>query len=198
MYGLSVTSNVDAWTRHLTGSVARQVPFALAVALTDTARLDCKPAAERLLSKRIDRPTPFTKKGFGTRGATKRRLVSQVFFKDTQADYMTWAVGGGEQRPKNRALLIPVGTRRNQYGNMSRNAVRTALAKPNTFSGTVNGVPGVWQRMARGRLKLLIRYEDKANYKPILPFHREMAKVASNAFPARFGRSLERAIRTAR
>ncbi|WP_420578795.1 hypothetical protein [Oceaniradius stylonematis] len=195
---LSFESDIAQWTRYLDRSVARQVPFATAKALTDTARLDLKPAAERLIRKRLDRPTPFTQKGPAFSGARKHRLVATVFIKDIQAEYLRVQEQGGVQRPKGRAFLVPVGQRRNKYGNLPRNAVRNALAKPGTFSGRVGGVGGIWQRMKSGKLKLLVRYEDETSYQPRLGFHVEMAKVAGRAFPARFARSLQQAIRTAR
>ncbi|MEX3008993.1 hypothetical protein [Hoeflea sp. TYP-13] len=195
---LSFESNIAEWTRYVDQKVRRQVPFATAKALTDTARRDCKPAAERLIRKRLDKPTPFTQRGVATRSASKRRLVATVFIKDIQAGYLRVQEKGGTTKPKGRAFLIPVRQRRNKYGNMPRGAVKAALAKPNTFSGKVRGVGGIWQRMKSGRLKLLIRYEDQTTYRPRLGFHREMAKVASRAFPARFARSLAHAVKTAR
>tara|TARA_R110000751_G_scaffold146094_9_gene250005 strand:+ start:10674 stop:11267 length:594 start_codon:yes stop_codon:yes gene_type:complete len=195
---ISFESNIGEWTRYLGDRVAGQLPFATAKALTDTVRLDLKPAAERLIARRLDKPTPFTKRGIAFSGANKQGLIASVFVKDIQAEYLRVQEEGGTTTPKGRAFLIPVGQRRNKYGNMTRNAVKAALAKPATFSGRVKGVGGIWQRMKSGKLKLLIRYEDKTTYSPRLGFHQEMAKVAGHAFPARFARSLEHALRTAK
>ena len=200
---VSFESNIREWTRTV-GALQRQVPFATAKALTDTARLDCKPAGERLMRRRLDDPTPFTLKGIGTTGARKSRLVSSVFIKDRQAEYLRWQQGGGTQKPKRRAIPIPVNQRRNKYGNMPKGTVQRLLARPDTFSGRINGVGGIWQRrkpLKSGKSrppKLLVRFTDQTQYRPRLGFQKEMRKVAIAAFPARFARSWTNAIRTAR
>ena len=195
---VSFETNIAEWTRYLDQKVARQVPFATARALTETAQRDPKPAAERQIRRRLDKPTPFTQKGVAYRSASKSRLVATVLIKDIQAGYLRIQERGGTTTPKGRAFLIPVKQRRNKYGNLPRNTVKRLLARPDTFSGKVRGVGGIWQRMKSGKLKLLIRYENQTTYRPRLGFHSEMEKIAVRAFPARFARSLEQAIRTAK
>lgn len=59
--------------------VPRQVPYALAQALTGLG-MDGRAALQRQLPVSFDRPTPFTVRGVFTKGATKSRLVAEVYF----------------------------------------------------------------------------------------------------------------------
>ncbi|MEO1315001.1 MAG: hypothetical protein AAFW01_00150 [Pseudomonadota bacterium] len=77
---------------------------------------------------------------------------------------------GGTRLPRGRALIVPVRARRNQFGNLSRNAFQRLLARPDTFSGEVRGIGGLWQRTRQGGLKLLIAYEQRAEYEPRFGF----------------------------
>lgn len=197
MVQFSVRSNVKAFERGLNDFARRQVPFATAQALSRTAE-DVHKNTVRSLSRRFDRPTPFTLRGPTVRRARKTRLVASVFFKDIQAGYLELEETGGVRRPKGRALLIPIGTRLNKYGNMPRTAVRRLLARPDTFSGTIRGIGGIWQRKKDGRLKLLVAYEPKASYRPRLHFARDAEKTTRAQFPVHFAREFDKALRTAR
>ena len=137
-----------------------QVPYATARALTKTAqavRLDVM--AE--LPKVFDRPVPFTMGAIGYLAASKTSLESSVFIRDAQAAYLRKQIEGRTELPKGRALVEPVNVDLNQYGNMPRNKVRQLLARKNVFSGSVNGIAGIWQRVGRRQLKLLVKFEAK-------------------------------------
>lgn len=201
---ISFESNIREWQRFMSDKVAGQVPFATAKALTMTARDDAKPAVEGRMETAFDNPTPFTKRGVATRAATKQTLVATVFIKDIQAKYLKLEETGGVRTPAGRALLIPVNQYRNKYGNMTKSAVKKALANRLTFSGTINGVAGIWKRPSKAGqkrgdpLKLLIRYEDQAIYKPLFKFEQTVRKVAIESFPKNFATAFEQALRTAR
>ncbi len=192
---LSFATNVEAFRRELTDLGAREVPFAAARALTDTARDVEKNTAKRL-PKVFDRPTPFTLRGLFVKPATKARLVATVGFKDRQAGYLELQETGGTRRPKGRALVVPAAARLNRYGNLPRGAVRRALARPDTFSGTVRGVGGIWQRIGRGGVRLLVAYEDRASYAPRLGFAEGARKTALARFGRHFARRFAEAVAT--
>lgn len=189
--------NIREWTRELSAFHREQIPFAAALALTETARDDVKPAVELRIELAFDRPTPFTRRGVAYLAARKNNLVATVLIKDRQAAYLKIEETGGVRRPRNRALPIPVAQRRNKYGNLPRGSVRRLLARPDTFSGTVNGHAGIWQRKGR-KLRLLVAWEDQATYKPIFRFYETAREAAEIAFPHAFRRALDRAIATAR
>lgn len=192
---VSFRSNLEAFRRALDETGAREVPFAAARALTDTAR-DVETNTAKRLPKVFDRPTPFTLRGLFVKPARKARLVATVGFKDKQADYLALQETGGTRRPKGRALVVPASARVNRYGNLPRGAVRRALARPDTFSGTVRGVAGIWQRTRRGGVRLLVAYEDRARYEPRLGFDDGARKTALARFGRHFARRFAEAVET--
>lgn len=180
----------------------KQVPFAAAKALTQTAK-QVQKELERQLPIKLDRPTPFTRRAFGTVRATKSRLRSTIFVKDLQAEYLSFAIHGGHRDPDNKRILMPKNIKLNKYGNIANlkdgKKVKALLAKPNTFKGTVKGVPGIWQRVNRNKkVKLLIRFETGAEYKPRFPFFQIAGGVARAKVSRNFVDALEFAVKTAR
>lgn len=175
------------------------MPFAIAKALTDTAKLDAQPAVERRIELAFDRPTPFTKRGVGIAAARKGTdPVATVFIKDVQAKYLSLEETGGVRLPKRRALVLPAGQRVNQYGNLPRGVVQRLLGRPDVFSGQVKGVGGIWQRRKGGKVKLLIRFESEARYQPRFQFAKTVEEIARTSFPRRLDDALASALRTAR
>jgi hypothetical protein len=201
---LSVKHDIDAFESQLTDFARRQLPFAAALALNDTAA-QVKTATERGLERDFDRPTAFTRRSLYLRRASKARLEAEVGAKSIQAGYLKYQVAGGVRRPRGRAIVVPVNQRRNAYGNMPKGAVRRALSSGRAFSGRAGKTAGVFQRPSKaasrrghGRLKLLVAYESKVRYRPRLRFYDTANKSARGAFRPAFLRRLQEALRTAR
>lgn len=196
MVAISVRSNVRTWERKMTAIQRRQVPFATAKALTDTAG-DVKKNFPRTMARRLDRPTPFTMRGMFVARATKARLIASVGFKPIQSGYLDKPERGGTRRPKGRAIVLPAAQKVNRYGNLPKGAVRRLLARADTFSGEVRGVAGIWQRR-KGGLTLLVAYARQASYRPQLGFHASARKTILARFPINWRRAFALAVRTAR
>lgn len=196
LIGLDVRSNLRQWSRGMTRIEREQLPFGTALALTRTAE-DIKKNTEKTLARRLDRPTPFTQRGLFLLKATKRKLVASVGFKTIQSGYLNFVERGGTRLPKRRAIVLPEGVRLNRYGNMPRGKVGKLLARKDTFSGTVGGTPGIWQR-TKGRLKLLVAYVGRASYRPQLHFMSSAYKTAQARFYINFRRAMDYAVRSAR
>ncbi|KZL26057.1 hypothetical protein [Pseudovibrio sp. WM33] len=203
------TANFDEVTRGLTKAEQRQVPFAISLALNYTVE-DIKANTEKGLGRRLDRPTPFTKRGLALKRASKRNLSAVVFFKDRQAEYLEKQEKGGTRRPKRKALAVPFSQRLNKYGNLPRRSIDRLLKRPDVFQGEINGVEGIWQRPRRGKrrngsrgtkgssgLKLLIAYEKSADYQPRLRFREGARKTADARIKHNFRRAMRKAILTA-
>ncbi|KZL15125.1 hypothetical protein [Pseudovibrio sp. Ad37] len=204
------TANFSEVAKGLTKAEERQVPYAISLALNETAQ-DIKANSEKALSRRLDRPTPFTKRGLALKRASKRNLSAVVFFKDRQADYLELQEKGGTRRPKRKALAVPFSQRLNKYGNLPRRSIDRLLKRPDVFQGEINGVEGIWQRPKRGKrrngsrgtkgrtgLKLLIAYEKSADYQPRLRFEEGARKTADARMKRNFRRAMQRALATAR
>lgn len=196
---LHMSVDTRALERRLSGLASKQVPFAAALAINEVAG-EIREAEPQGLSRDLDRPTPFTKKGMFVARATKRRLVGVVGFKRIQAEYLEAQATGGTRRPKRRAIVVPVGVRLNKYGNMPRKSLVRALAKPGTFSGKVNGVAGIYQkkRTKKGGVKLLAVYKSSVRYKPRLKFQPRARDLASRRIAPAITKHLRRAVQTAR
>jgi hypothetical protein len=67
-------------------------------------------------------------------------------------------------------LLDPAGIALNEFGNIQRGKIRQLLARKDTFSGTVRGISGIWQRTGHKGLKLLVAYQDVRQVKPRFDF----------------------------
>ncbi|WP_375382290.1 hypothetical protein [uncultured Sphingomonas sp.] len=191
------------------GDIGGQVAFASALGLTQLAAgVQVVEVEEE--AKTFDKATPFTKNAFAKKPATKRDLVATVFVKDIQAGYVApYVVGGDRSLGGKKGMLVPIGARTNQYGNLTKGALARLKDKPGVFIGKVQTkrglVSGVWQRTAAPRrtkgapvpgtakLKLLIEFEDTTPVAKHLNFYgRARAYVARNARPV-----MEQALATA-
>ncbi|MBW8640395.1 hypothetical protein K1W69_24600 [Hoeflea sp. WL0058] len=175
-------------------SLQRQIAFVEASTATKTAG-DCKRALERSIDREFDRPVKYTQNAIAIRPALKSRPVARVFVKDRQADYLIYQARGGVRTPKGKALVMPVNARLNRYGNLSRNYLKNQLAKPNVFSGKVNGVAGVYQRMKSGRMKLLVAFESEARYRKRWNPDSIVRRTAQRMMPIHYRNQLSAAFR---
>ena len=196
MFTINISSNVEQVMGRVVGEAQKQIPYAIALALTRTAA-EAKLEVDKKLPEIFDRPTPFTMRAIGYKGATKQNLTSQVFVRDIQAKYLKLQVTGGTRTPRNRALVLPTDFPTDNYGNLPRGAVKRLLARSDVFSGKVRGVPGIWQRTGRG-LVLLISYEPKATYQKRFDFVGIVRKVVEQRVRVNLEGALAVALRTAR
>lgn len=207
---VSFSVDMATFRRGLYEVERKQVPFAMARALTDTAR-DIADDWPEIMERGLDRPTPFTKKGSYVRPASKSRLVAEVGLKRRQNEYLRLQLTGGERRPKGRALVVPAGMKLNKYGNMARGAVGKASGRPDTFvvsSGDVRTrhlKPGIYQRPKSRRRKaspaspkMLVSFKARAQYRRRLYLRGPAERVVRRNLPVHFGRRFRAAMATAK
>lgn len=174
----------------------KQMPFAIAKALTDTAK-DVQTELMRTMPQVLDRPTKFTQRAFGVEKATKRSLQSRVFIKRIQAEYLRWQVEGGTRRDSGKGFGVPRKRKRNQYGNIPGR--RKGLVKGRSeFIATINGKTGVWRRRPNRKLELMVEFEKETKYEPKLPFYKIAEQTADRTFQKNFDKALAFALRTAK
>jgi len=197
---IDVRGDVKEVTRYLTRVQRKQVPFATALALTRTAQ-DAAKAETAQIPKKLDRPTPFTKKAIGFKAANKHTLISTVFVKDIQAAYLGLQITGGARTAKGKGTGVPTRNKKlNKYGNIAGR--RKGLVKgKNQFIATIKGISGVWERTGgkkAGQLKLLVAFEKAVKYRKRFPFYKIAQGVVRAKFTRNFNAALRRALATAR
>lgn len=190
---LSITSNVAAARRKMK-ALEREMDFVEASMLTKTAK-DCERALTQSIKQEFDRPVKFTENAVAIKPALKSRPVARIFVKDRQADYLIYQAVGGVRKPKGRAIVVPVKARLNRYGNLSRNYLQKMLARPDVFSGKVGGVPGVFQRMKSGKMKLLVAYEQQATYSRKWNPDSVVRRTSQRSMPRHFQSQMQAAFR---
>jgi hypothetical protein len=206
----------DAFTR-------RQLPFATAQMLNAVAPMAA--AAEMVgIQDTLGPVTAFTRRAMAVRRASKSRPVATIFVKDIQAEYLEPYMPGGSGRQvlKSRAVLAPVDLKTNQYGNIPRGKLDALKGQKDIFIGPVKTkdgvINGVWRRIAagraqgrrrrakgtgvdlgaKGRLELLIRFEDPKAVRPRLKYGQPTAIVLSRHVYPELEKALRQALATAR
>jgi hypothetical protein len=124
---ISVKSNISE-VLGFTARLNRQYEFAVASALTAVVK-DVQAAMPAALEADLDKPTRFTKSGFGIAPARKDRLTAAVFAKTAQAQYLRYQIEGGQRQPKRKALRLPGNVQLDAFGNMPPALVRQLIAR---------------------------------------------------------------------
>jgi hypothetical protein len=193
---VSVKSNIKEITKFTTNVQKKQIPFATSVAINNTL-FDLKTEMAKQMDKKLDRPTPFTKRGFFINKAKKNLLIGVLLMKDIVANYMQYQIEGGT-RATGKQIPVPYkpNARLNKFGNII--GKRTGLIKKSTqFIGNINGTEGVYERTKQG-LKLIIGFERSVNYRPRFPFYVIAAKFSNAVFDRKFAKAFDRALRSAK
>jgi hypothetical protein len=204
---INMRAALQQQTRRYTDFQRRQVPFAISLMLNSLAGM-VRDAETEALSDVFDNPTPFTRRAFGVRSATKHNLTAYVFAKDIQAQYLEpWETGGRQVLGSKRAILTPKGARVNQYGNLPKGRLATLKAQSNVFIGAVKTkkgetINGVWRRPARrngkSTLKLMIRFSDPAPVPARLHFADRALDIVRRNGEAEWDKAMAVALATAR
>jgi hypothetical protein len=128
-----IRSNVREVSRWLDDAQQKQVPFATIYAMTLTAK-DIRPAAQDVMRKVFDRPTPYALNALWVKPATKAMPIASVDFKGSSLParrFLNPEVHGGPRSQKGyERQLLPLmrgwqyampgrDTPRNAYGNVS-------------------------------------------------------------------------------
>ncbi|MBL4709744.1 MAG: hypothetical protein JKY48_15025 [Flavobacteriales bacterium] len=200
-FQMYISHDIKRVQKQLTKIQQKQIPFATAKALTNTAQ-DAQRAVTKQLPKKLDRPTRFTLNAIGFSKATKTTLASKVFIKQIQYDYLRWQIDGGVKTSKGKGTGVPTDLKKlNKFGNIAGRKKGLVKGK-NQFIATIHGISGVWQRFGvkkkRRHLKLIIAFERKVIYKPRLPFQRIVSKIVQNRFPKQFNKAIAFALATAK
>lgn len=218
MIAIGIKRNLSGLHRSMITLGAKQVPFAMSLALNNLAK---GVAADqvKLIDQTFKTPTPFTEKAYRIEAATKTKPVAVVAAKDIQAQYLApYVVGGNRFLGRKRGMLAPRAVVLNQYGNLSKGKLASLKSKRGVYIGAVKTrggktIKGVWQRPVAGKrakggrasgarpragLRLLIQFEDTTPVPKRLPFERRARSYIDRHARAAFSDALQRALATAR
>ena len=198
---INITSDIKAAEKAL-GALKKQIPFAASVGINNTLK-DIRKVEQAAIARELDKPTRSTVRGIRYKGSTKRNLVGAVFIIPHIDKYLRYQIHGGKRKPRSRVEALPAQIKLNRYGNIPgrrQGKLRKLAARKNTFSATIGGVAGLWQRAgSKGRrLKLLVAYEQHTQYKPKFRFYHHAEKTVVRRWPRNFNRAISRALKTAR
>lgn len=218
MVSIGIKADLKPLHRAMIALGAKQVPFAMSLAINDLAK-GVAAAEVEAIDATFDTPTPFTEKAIRIAVATKSRPVATVAMKDIQASYLApYVLGGDRSLGGKRGMLAPRAVALNQYGNLTKGKLAALRAKPGIYIGPIKTksgkvINGVWQRptkpkLGRGRrasgaqprqgLKLLIQFEDTTPVRKRLPFEQVARRYVQRNAAAAFDAALRRALATAR
>lgn len=207
---IRATSNIDSVQRKV-NRIAKKMRFAESEAINQSAKFAAR-AQRNEAKQKFDRPTPYllngifnpkTKLGFVGIFSRYSTLEAELIpggprgsFREGGKrinDALRLQTIGGVRTPDRRSLVIPVrATAKNKYGNLPRGKIKKLLAKPNTVQlGRREGLPpGIYERGKGGRLRMLVAYEERAQYRPAIDYYR----TGQQAFRRVFKKQLDRAI----
>ena len=196
MFVLNVKSNVKDFTRYLDNVQRRQVPFALARALTWTAQ-DGQSAVVDQIQKVFETRVKWWAKnqptGIKIQPAKKDRLTALVY---TDAYFAQLQEDGGIKTPF-KAGKLQVPTDKVPKSRRKAGGVKIMLEQKKTFStkrGVFRKVGGKKDR----RVELLFWKSKTAVIKPRFGFRSVVYNTALKIFLEKFSRSLASALKTAR
>jgi hypothetical protein len=184
-----------------------QMPYATSRALNDAAKEAVKDL-NASTSTYFDRPTKFTQRGYAVTGySNKNNLTATLNLRPIQASYLVPSVKGGirPQRPSERKLQGVAAWRPgldaslNSSGNISKaQAIRALKGGPSLFR--VDGArgklkPGIYQRMAKGKIKNILGFNALPNIKQRWPIDQIAGKSITTYLPSRLNYWMEQAIK---
>jgi hypothetical protein len=217
MINISVKSDIDRLARQVGTMGSKQMPFAIAKALTATAKDTQKQIAVDMLS-RFQNPTSFTKRAFTIKAARKSDLTAIVFAKDAQARYLGVQIQGSGRRVKGfekkaeglagetGKMLVPTrNVKLDSAGNVSLATIKRIAGAANSkryFIGVPKGGNrpfGIYQRHNKDqRLTALMVEATVGKYDRRLDLEGVAAKIARTAFMRHLEDALKQAMATAR
>lgn len=122
MISIRVDTTGIAKINNMLGGMEKQVRFATALALTNTAK-QVKNGMPAVMDRELDRPVPFTKNGMFITPARRDDLRAVVGFKDIQAKYLSMQIEGGVRSAGPKGIKLPGNITLNAFGNIPRGMI---------------------------------------------------------------------------
>ena len=197
MISIRVDLDLGPWRAFTDALVAREIPFAIAVALTRTAR-DARQRLVAELPHHFQIRTPYTEKRLRFKAATKRDLVAEV---GHLGDYMRLQAEGGRKLPRKRAVGVPTAKLRQQSpsGTTTRNLWPSRLTRQGAFTlPTRSGAMALYRRLQDGSLERLYVLAQAVDVQARWPFEETVEDVVRDRWPINFNEAMRQGVSRAR
>jgi len=196
---INVKDNIKSVVKRLDRDAKKQIPFATAAAINNTA-FSIRKAVQAQLPRHLDRPTPYTIRGVRVDKAKKTLLEGSVFFIPRVAEYMWYQVEGGSRRASKKWIAVPTdNVKLNKYGNVPRSK-KGLIRNKKQFIANINGTTGVWESGSRAKpqTRLIHAFVNQTQYQKIFPFYKIGQGVINSKFDTEFAKAFNRAMLTRR
>lgn len=204
MVGVSVKFETAQFARYLNRVQRKQLPFATAKSLTDTAFDARKHVVDVSWPRAVTvRNRRFMGAAMRVEKATKRTLTARLFDKLGRASVGLHATGG-TKRPRGRSIAVPTKhVNRTGSGRVRKSQTpRAVLSSSKGFKTRLrSGDEAILQRQGgkkSRRVKVLYTLHPSARIRRRFPFERDVERVVRRRYPQHFIRNMRRALATAR
>lgn len=198
---IQLKTNVDKIRKELKRTQRKQIPFALSLALNNTAFATRRYVVEKLYPRAFPgaRNKTFARRTFKVGKSTKYRLHADVH-DDLKRGFLDNHIHGRAKRP--RGQFLAVRTRkvpRLAAGGISK-AKRPANLKKSFVADLRGRGPAVWQRHGRGgrKIKLMYTLRRTTPVDQSFDFYTSGERFVARVFPGELERAVARALRSAR
>lgn len=136
------------------------------------------------MRKTFDNPTPFTLRSMIVEKTGGGKNFGKIRVQPKQAEYLLRNIHGGARTPYNEWIIIPAdGTRRNQYGNLTRAARRKLFSDRKNRFVQYSPTQAAIIRRQGGRDKTIAILRKRTRYLPRFDFYGAARKSALRRFP---------------
>ena len=219
MINLKMTVKGAKDIKKMFDKLEKQGRFASSVALNRTAFAVRKDVQSKMPNI-FDRPTRATINAIRYKKSTKAMLRAEVYVNDEGIAPIRWlspqiyGASRGMKRseaylrrlnllPRGRNIVPGKGVRLNRFGNITKGQMGKILGgvrdkHSNYFAGSIRGIPGIWERKGRRKVKPILMFVQPPRYKKRFKFFDIAGKSARKHWPREIDKAIEYAIRTAR
>ena len=200
------TINLEEVIKSLSDAEKKQIPFAVARALTDISKVG-KDNLTKQLTEDFNNPKTFTRQGaYGGMPVGKGETSTEFGIKDRQAEYLEAEVFGGsrdlrpfETRFNGRYLVPTDNATKDSRGNVPLEAVKQIMANAKARANGYYVTDKQIRYRAKGQeSKAIYNIVDKAPvYTPVISLQ-EAADEAINAWPEAFASRFAQAMASAK
>jgi hypothetical protein len=194
---IKINTNERQVKKELSLFKKKHAPQAMANAINNVGHKVVK-AEIAQLTKKLDRPTPFTTKSVVMPKkfqAKPNDLAALVFVKDIAAKYLRYVYEGGIENANKTSMLVPVtsagGERLNKFGNIIGKRNNKADAPSKIYYAN----NALWKNVGKGKSKLLAVSKPFIKHKKFLDFFKIGKSVVDSTYKKELDKEIKKALR---